>query len=96
MVRARAAFRFEVLEVTGTIPYPRARVRVLRDEPLKSEEERARAARLETELIELLTQLVEISSKLEASGPMAEAASEALSAPATLLQASMGFSACTF
>ncbi|KAL1520592.1 hypothetical protein AB1Y20_022168 [Prymnesium parvum] len=87
VVRARAAFRFEVAEVTGTIPYPKARVRRVRDAPLETDAERARAAELEAALVTLLSKLVQLSSKLEAAGPMAAAASDALRAPAELLQA---------
>ena len=81
------AFRYIVEEVTQTIPYPIANVRVLRDEPCAGEAEAAETAELERQVTEKIGQLVELSRKLEGKGiaEVAEAAEAALSGPEALL-----------
>lgn len=86
VLNTEGAFRFKVVEVVSTIPYPTAVVCELHDQTEEGEAAAA-ASKLERELLALLARLVELSERLEARGSMAEAASEALSAPAALVEA---------
>ena len=79
-----SAFRFELVEVTSTFPYPRGRARRLRDATPAAPEA---CAVLEAELQDCLRDLVTLSTKLEGRGAAAEAAEAALAAPSALLEA---------